>query len=220
MKKVAILVALLLAIAGCKSTRTKQIEEGKMVRVRLEPVPATEEMRAEIDALVQDLRMHSEVVYKDDLEGMKSTTVNRLVEIGQPAVGPLIESYYEALEDRKLVYHRYLVLAILQRMRERSSQDFLVQVLHRGDRKERRMAAEALWWFGDTACVSDLIHALDDDSLDVVNTVAAALRAITGFSFGIYRSISVSQREEAIKRWRQWWSVTGSAFPRGRADQF
>lgn len=215
-----IVVFTLAAVQGCKSAATRRAEDAQMVRVRLEPIHTTEELRAEVDALVADVRLHSEVIYKDTLDGMLSETINRLVAIGQPAVPALMEGYYEALETHDMVYFRYLVLAIFQRMREPSTQEFLVQVLRRGDRKERRLAAEALWWFGDAACVSALIEALEDDSLDVVNTVAAALRAITGFSFGVHRNLSESQREEAIKRWRQWWSVTGAAFPRGRMDKF
>ena len=219
-KTVFLIVVLLLTAAGCRSGPSIYIEEPRMTRVVLAPMHTTQELQAEVGLLVGRLRAGSEVIYKDDFEGMKSDTVNRLVEIGQPAVPALIEGYYEALQRHDELHFRYLVLAIFQRMREPMTQDFLIQVLRRGDRKERRLAAEALWWFGDTTCVGLLINALDDDSLDVVNTVATALRAITGFSFGIYRNLGDTQRDEAIKRWRQWWSVTGFAFPRGRVDKF
>ncbi len=216
------MIAVSVLAAGCSATVGHQLatEETKMHRVELAPVHTTQELQNEIDTLTRRLVVLSETVYKDELDGMQSSTVNRLVEIGQPAVVALIEGYYGALERHDLLHFRYLVLGIFQRMQEPITQDFLIQVLQRGDRKERRMAAEALWRFGDTACVGVLINALEDDSLDVVNTVAAALRAITGFNFGVYRSVSDNQRAESIARWRQWWSVTGTTFPRGRADRF
>jgi HEAT repeat protein len=221
MRNLAILtVALLLVGAGCKSAATREVEGAKMVRVRLEPVPTTEEMQAEIAQLIDRLKHYSETVYKDELDGMQSDSIDRLLKIGQPAAGPLIEGYYEALERHDQVHFRYLVLAILKRMKEPATQVFLVQVLRRGDRKERRLAAEALWWFGDSSVIGDLIRALDDESIDVVNTVASALRAITSYNFGLWRCATDSQREEAIKRWRRWWSVAGISQGQGRAERF
>jgi len=221
MKKSALLISvILLAAAGCKSAETRQVEDTRMARVVFEPARTTVELEAEINSLIQKLLYRREVVYKDDLDGMQSNTINRLVEIGQPAVPALAENYYAALSRRDMMHYRYLCIAIFQRMQEPMTQDFLVNVLSRGDRKERRLAAEALWRFGDSTCVGALINQLEDDSLDVVVAVSAALRAITGFNFGIYRSSSETQRAESVQRWRQWWSVTGSSFPRTRADSF
>ena len=80
-------------------------------------------------------------------------------------------------------------------------------------------AAEALWKFGDISRAGSLINALEDDSIDVVNTVAAALRAITGLSFGIYQHISNEERQRAIVRWRQWWKATGSSLARTKTGR-
>jgi hypothetical protein len=219
-KSLILLAALLVAVGGCKSARTKQIEDVRMVRVRLEQVNNPAELEAEISSLIERMQLYGETIYKDELDGMQGNTLNRMVAIGQPALPRLIDAYYGSLERLDQRHFRYLVLAVLFRLREPSTQEFLIQVLRRGDRKERRMAAEALWRFGDYRCVGALIDALDDDCLDVVNTVAAALRAITGFNYGIYRSISEAQRQKAIRDWRQWYAVTGSSFASGRASRY
>jgi hypothetical protein len=220
MKRTAVALLVVLALAaGCRSAVRKEVDETRMVRVHLEPVHTTMEMQAEIAGLVARLQTVSEIVSKTELKGKLGETVDKLVEIGQPAVGPLIDAYYDAIERPSTNEFRYLVLAVLDRVREISTQPFLVQVLGKGDRKERRLAAAAVWKFGNTESVPALIAALEDDDLDVVNTSAAALRAITGYSFGLSRNISEEQRREAIIRWHQWHDVMGSALAGGRADR-
>ncbi len=220
MKRAVILfLAILASTMGCRSAVRKEVDDTRMVRVHLEPVFTTMEMQAETNGLISRLQTVSEIVSKDELKGKLGDTIDRLVEIGQPAAGPLIDAYYDAVERPATNEFRYLVLAVLDRIQENKTQEFLLQVLSRGDRKERRLAAAAVWRFGDTRCVSALIAALDDADLDVVNTSAAALRAITGYSFGLSRNISEEQRREAVLRWHQWYDVMGSALAGGRADR-
>jgi HEAT repeat protein len=220
MKKTALLLLVILAVVGCRSAVRKEVDETKMLRVHLEPVHATLEMQAEISGLLDRLQTISEIVTKDELKGKLGQTIDRLVEIGQPSVVPLVDAYYDAIERPYTNEFRYLVLAVLDRVREVRTLPFLMQVLAKGDRKERRLAAAAIWRFGDTTCVKALIAALEDDDQDVIDTSAAALRAITGYSFGLSRNISEEQRSEAIIRWRQWYDVMGSALAGGRADRF
>lgn len=221
MKRIAVLIVVAVAVgAGCRSS-SPTLAAGREVqipRVRLPRVQTTPEIRAEVAGLIDTLKSRSEVIYKDDPDGMQSMSINQLVEIGQPALLQLVDEYYAAFERYEYKHFRYIVVAILYRMQEPMSQRFLVWVLNRGDAKERRLAAEALWRFGDAEYVPALITALDDDSLEVVNTAAAALRAITGREFSLHRNVTPEQREMAIKRWRQWWMLMGYVLLRGRAD--
>ena len=220
MKKAAVLFLVILAVsAGCRSAVRKEVDETRMARVRLEPVNTTMEIQAEMAGLIARLQTVSEIVTKDELKGKLGDTIDRLVEIGQPTAGPLIDAYYDALDRPQTNEFRYLVLAVLDRIQEIKTQPFLLQVLRKGDRKERRLAAAAIWKFGNSESVSVLIAALEDDDMDVVDTSAAALRAITGYSFGLSRNISEEQRREAIIRWHQWYDVMGSALAGGRADR-
>jgi len=193
----------LLAASGCRSSGAPAAQK---------PVGyVPDSVRAEVASLISQLKSESEVVSYAD-EKAESIAIDRLCEIGLPAVGQLVASYYESTSDPQLRHFRYFVLDTLKRMQQPASLPFIMQVAQYGDRREKRVAVEAIWAFGDSMCVETLINALEDEDTEVVNTAAAGLRAITGVSFGLYPNTTPRQREEAIRKWQHWWSVTGGSY--------
>jgi HEAT repeat protein len=194
----------LLALAGCRSTET-------MERVHVDVGNVPDSVRAEVTSLISQLKSESEVVFRGD-EKAESTAINRLCKIGLPAVGQLVDSYYDSLPEKELLHFRYLIVDTLKRMKQPASLPFIMQVARYGDRRERRVACEAIWDFRDYKCVETLINALEDEDTEVVNTAAAGLRAITGHSFGPYLNRTAAQRKEEVRKWQHWWSVARDSY--------
>jgi hypothetical protein len=180
-------------------------------RIRIEAGYVSEPVRAEVASLISQLASESQVVSFSD-EKVESPVINHLCEIGLPAVGQLVDSYYDSLTEKELLHFRYLILDTLKRMEQVASLPFVMQVACHGDRREKRVACEAIWAFGDDKCVGTLINTLQDEDREVVNVAAAGLRAITGLSFGPYPNSTPAQRIEAVKKWQYWWSVTGGSY--------
>ena len=199
-------LTVLFAAAGCRSTETIQ-------RVRIDVGYVPDSVRAEVASLTSQLKSESELVFRGD-EKVESTAINRLCEIGLPAVGQLVDSYYDydSLPKKELLHFRYLILDTLKRMKQPASLPFIMQVARHGDRRQRRVACEAIRDFGDYKCVETLINALGDEDTEVVNTAAAGLRAITDHSFGPYLNSTAAQRKEEVRKWQYWWSVTRGSY--------
>ncbi len=78
----------------------------------------------------------------------------------------------------------------------------------------RRAAAEEVGVRDQWSAIPQLIAHLDDEAPDVRAASAASLRRLTNQWFGYRSTASIGQRRSAANRWRQWWSLKGSAVRR------
>ena len=130
-------------------------------------------------------------VLKDIGEDMlvRGSAANALVEIGEPAVRPLIK----ALRDED-VEVRWNAAAALGKIGDRRAVKPLIKALKDDDIIVRLFAAGALGDIGDERAVESLIEELKDEGEDVRRNAAEALEKITGEDFG-----------EEHSKWRNWW---------------
>ena len=74
----------------------------------------------------------------------------------------------------------------------------------------RRAAALASAMKEDRGFVPDLIRLLQDPEPRVSRAAHAALKTIARTDFGPANADSPEQRDEAIKRWKEWWEKKNS----------
>ncbi len=118
-----------------------------------------------IDGLIRDL--------KDEDEGVRDAAVKALVNIGEPAVEPLIE----ALKDGNANF-RYMAAEALEEIGDRRAVEPLIEALKDKDFTVRGMAASALGNIKDARAVEPLIKALKDEGRTVRSSAAEALEKI------------------------------------------
>lgn len=61
----------------------------------------------------------------------------------------------------------------------------------------------------DKSFVPDLIGLLNDANSRVVRAARAALKSVARRDFGPDADASRAERDESIRRWREWWSQHG-----------
>lgn len=136
-----------------------------------------------IDELIRQLR--------DEKPSVRNSAIEALVEIGQPAVYPLIG----VLEDEYWVL-RWRVSEVLGLIGDPRAVQPLINALADKNEWVRRRAAEALGRIGDEQAIQPLIKALKDESPNVRTVATRALALIKNGTAPEERAKAVEEKKQ------------------------
>ncbi len=117
-----------------------------------------------------------------------------LVEIGEPAVNPLIE-----VLNSKNPSIRTMATSILGRIKNARATEHLITMLKDENWGVRVAAVGALGKAGDHAAIEPLINAIKDSNIEVRTGAIVSLGHITGQNFGTNLDL------DQYQKWQEWW---------------
>ena len=198
-------VFLLLAAVGCSRPEAKQKSPKTQILVRPKP-----EFNLPVDPKAQKLAfelMKDEIAWRDRYGYLHSDRLDRLVGMGEKAVGAVVAVWCHLLEKGGPEGLRYRLLEALLRLASKEAVPFLNYVLREGENRERILAARCALEWGDERNVAALIEQMDNPDVRVLCACAAALRRITGCYFGLEKRFDEATNRNAAKRWKLWYQT-------------
>jgi len=191
----------LLVGVGC-AARQPQKPKPKVVEPP-KPVfklPIDQEAQKLCFALAQD-----EIVLRDPHGYLRSEHLDKLVAMGEKAVGAIVAVWCHVYEKGEPEGLRHRLLHALLRIASPKAIPFLNYVLREGENREKIVAARCALEWGDERNVGALVAQMDNPNTAVLCACAAALRRITGCYFGLERRLDEATIRRAAKKWKMWY---------------